>query len=321
MSASSVQIPARTNIALTVGMVALCGLFYLVLPTTLLRESRWFGLLLVAFTLTSNTYWAIIHEAIHGKIHPSKRVNNLMGRVLCVFFGSPFQVLRFGHLMHHRFNRSPIDRTEVYAAPEGPSAFARRMYYFKLLGGLYLMELFASVLAMFPKRYFAGFVMWVFGEVAEDGRTMKVAAEGQLLMRPGYTRAQIDGLLATALFGLSFWAYGENWWMLALALFGRAFLISFFDNAYHYGNQLDDALAGYNLHLPKALEVFVLNFNMHATHHRYPRSPWTAMPGAFQADREVYHHPYLAAAGRQLKGMIGVGELPSGPQGPGRAKA
>jgi len=308
LSANFGDIPVRTNLLIAASVGLLSGFYYFVLPMFLLPASPLFGLLLIPSVLASNTYWAIIHEALHGKIHPTRQVNNALGRSLCVLFGSPFQLLRFGHLMHHRFNRSPIDRAEVFTAG-GPSRMAVGTYYFKLLGGLYLLELLASLVALFPKPYYRAFVLWAFGEVAPDGRTMKVAAEGQLLERPGYGRMQFDGLLVVMLFGASFWLYGAHWWMLALTLLGRAFLVSFFDNAYHYGNPVDDPLAGYNLHLPRPLERFILNFNLHATHHRYPRAPWSVMPAAFKRDKEAYHLPYLPAAIRQLNGMIDEREL------------
>lgn len=45
---------------------------------------------------------------------------------------------------------------------------------------------------------------------------------------------QLDGLQVTLAFAGAFLLYGPHWWMLALALAGHAFLVSFFDNVHHY---------------------------------------------------------------------------------------
>ena len=310
MSARFGEIPVKANVAISAGLIALSLLLYVGIPLWILPTSPWLAFGLAAMiVLATTTFWAIIHEAIHAKIHPSSRWNDAMGRILCIFFGSPFQLLRFGHLMHHKFNRSPIDRSEVVELDAVRSRAGSLNYYVKLLAGLYLLELIASPLSLGSKRIFSKIVMGAFGAEAPDGRTMRVAAQAQILENPGYRRIQLDGLIVTLLLAASFWLYGRYWWLLALALLARGFLISFFDNAYHYGNPLDEELASYNLRLPKLAEKFILNFNMHATHHRYPRMPWSVMPAMFARDGEIYHHGYFSAANRQLNGMLHAADL------------
>ena len=304
MSVKFGEIPVKANVAISAALIALNVLLYIAIPIWVLPRSLWLAVgLSVLIVVASNTFWAIIHEAIHAKILPSSRWNDTLGRSLCVCFGSPYQLLRFGHLMHHKFNRSPIDRVEV--VEDAPSKAATLNYYVKLLGGLYLLELIVAPTSLLPKPMLRGLVMTAFGAEAPDGRTMRIAAEAQLLEGPGYGQMQFDGLLITGMLAVSFWLYGAFWWLLASALLGRAFLISFFDNAYHYGNALDDVLAGYNLKLPVVLERSILNFNMHATHHRHPRVPWSMMPTLFRQDEEAYQFAYFPAAARQLRGMIG----------------
>lgn len=299
------DIPVRANALIAAGLVALSLLLYVGVPLWVIPRNGYAAIAVVVLVvLTTNTFWAIIHEAIHSKIHPSSRVNEGMGRVLCILFGSQFQLLRFGHLMHHKFNRSAIDRSDIAEVGPPPATAAKVNYYVRLLAGLYLLEVAAALLALLPKPVFRKIVIGVYGAEAADGRTMRVAAEAQLLEQPGYGRMQVDGLVILAMLAFSFWLYGASWWMLALALLGRGFLISFFDNAYHYGNPLDEVLASYNLRLPKLGERFILNFNLHATHHRYPRMPWSVMPTMFQRDNEIYHYAYFSAAARQLKGLV-----------------
>ncbi|TVQ54686.1 MAG: fatty acid desaturase [Rhodobacteraceae bacterium] len=295
-------IPARLNLALASGLIA-ANLFALfVLPVWLLPRSAAWGWLLVVPALSTTTLWSLIHEAIHGALLPARAWNDRFGRALAGVFGAPFQALRLGHLQHHRFNRSPLNRVEV--APERPGPARRVAYYGRLFGGLWLGELLVSPLAILPDRFWRPIVKLAFGDEAPDGRTMWLAAKKQLLEEPGRTRMRLDGFLITAGLLAAFALYGAHWWMLAAALGVRAFLVSFFDNAYHYANPLDDPMAGYDLRLPRPLQAALLNFNLHATHHRRPQAPWIALPAAFAETGGRYETSFARAALRQLDGPI-----------------
>ncbi|WP_367141051.1 MULTISPECIES: hypothetical protein [Streptomyces] len=76
--------------------------------------------------------------------------NDRCGRALAVLHGAPFVVLKTGHLLHHRYNRTPRERTEVYDARTTTWAKAAPGYYVRLLGGLYLMECTSVLLALLP---------------------------------------------------------------------------------------------------------------------------------------------------------------------------
>src|SRR6185369_8520147 len=74
---------------------------------------RW-ALLAIHIALVSNGFWALQHEAIHNLFAADQAVNRRAGRQMAVLFGSSFRILRFGHLMHHRVNRHPLDRPDSY---------------------------------------------------------------------------------------------------------------------------------------------------------------------------------------------------------------
>ncbi|MEO1329454.1 MAG: fatty acid desaturase [Pseudomonadota bacterium] len=312
MSAHTELIPERANRLLIAGLVAVNLLQFLIVPIFLAPLDPLWGLLLILPVLVSTPYWSVIHEAIHGHLLRDKRSNDFWGRVLCVLFGSPFQLLRLGHLMHHRFNRTPIQRSDVSDEQERPGLAEKLWYYHLILGGLWFWEFVASAMALLPDQFYKPLVRIAFGEHAPDGRTMWRAAKTQLLAEPGRSRMRFDGLLICLLFAGSFWLYGAFWWMLALALAGRAFLVSFFDNAYHYGNLLEDVKAGYNLRLPRWAERFALYFNMHEVHHRDPNLPWSALPARFEKDGDRYHLGYVYAGVRQLWGPIPEPEAAEG---------
>ena len=312
--AAPVAVPVKANLALTAMVAAANLLQFFVLPLALLPLDPAWGLLLVATTLTAATHWSLIHEAIHGVLHPDRRANQRLGRGLSVLFGSPFQLLRLGHLMHHRFNRSELNRVEVAPQDDRAGPLRRLGYYARLFGGLYLGELLAAPLAMAPRPFSRLIIAIAFDDEASDGRTMREAARRQLLEQPGRAMMRLDGALVTAMLVAAFWAYGAHWpWLLA-ALAGRALIISFLDNVYHYGAPLDDVMAGQDLRAPPWLQRALLNFNYHATHHRSPATPWTGLPG--KAARPPVE-PFWPAALRQLDGPIPEQRLPRGRPAPG----
>ncbi len=301
----------RLNLIL-VGLLAGLNLIQLIaIPVLLIPMSPYWGLLLVPLVFTTPALWSLIHEAIHGILHPTDAVNDGLGRGLSVLFGAPFRVLRLGHLMHHRFNRTDLDRTEV-TGPQGAGTGGRMVYFARLLGGLYLAECAASLAAALPRRAIHRLVHLAFGAETPDGRTMMRAADRHLMSPAGIRQIRFDGLAAIALFGLAFYFYGASWWMLTLALVGRGLLISFFDNAYHYDTPLDDVLYSYNLRLPPVLARAMLNFNYHAVHHRHPALPWPQLATRFDATGDVYEGPFLSVAWRQLRGPLNPAEVAAG---------
>ncbi len=300
MALPPTDIPVRENGTLVALIVVLNAIQFAVVPL-LLAQSPWWALLLVPVVLSTTPTWALIHEGIHNNLHPDRRVNERRSRLVCILFGSPFQLLRLGHLMHHRFNRSELNRPEVEPTD---GLLARLRYYALLLGGLWIGELVASVLAVLPDRFYRQIIILGFGDETPDGKSMWAAARRQLLEEPGRTRMRIDGAIITALFTLAFLAYGPHWWVLALALYGRALLVSFFDNAYHYANPLDEPMAGHNLALPRWAERWFLNYNYHAVHHARPQVPWSGLRDTFGAEGHRYGGGFARAALRQLRGPI-----------------
>ena len=72
--------------------------------------------------------------------------------------------------------------------------------------------------------------------------------------------------------------------MLASALLVRGFLVSFLDNAYHYGTRTDDRRYALHLATPVWLQRYLLNFNFHYMHHRHPTMPWNRLDALVAED-------------------------------------
>ncbi|QIS11867.1 fatty acid desaturase [Nocardia arthritidis] len=283
------------------GVAVAAGLLQLiVLPVFLLPRSAAWGWILVPLVLLTTPFWSLIHEAIHGMLVSRREVNDRCGRVLGVLYGSPFALLKAGHLLHHRFSRVR-DRGEIYDPATSSWGRAAFGYYLRLLGGLYLLEVVAVLLAPLPAP--------VLRRLAERLDAPDSVA-GPLFERLAQPRAlgrfRTDAVAIVALYAVAFACYGGRGWMLLAAIGGRALIISLSDNAYHYGTELDRPLEAMNLRLPRVLERFALSFNLHGVHHRHPGLRWYELRAAFRREGGRYHLGWFTAAARQLRGPIAL---------------
>jgi len=269
------------------------------LPWWGLPHSPWWGLTLLPITLLNNSFWALLHEAIHGLLRPERRLNDQYGRALAVCFGAPLRVLRTGHLLHHRFSRTRRERTEVYDSAPGPTAGFVITYYLRLCGGLYLAEVAAGLLVWLPERALMGIERRVDSDDSVAGLVLRN------LRNPAHRReVRLDAALIVLMLGASVWLYGEQVWMLVAALLARAFLVSFADNAYHYDTPLDRPRDAANLALPRPLAALLLFFNLHGVHHRYPNQPWYRLHAGFERDGDRYAAPLFSRALAQFRGPL-----------------
>jgi len=291
---------------MAVGLVAFFGV-----PLLLPLDPAWGLLLLVPVVLTT-TNWALIHEGIHGALHPRRRVNELQARSLSVLFGGAFQVLRFGHLHHHLFNRTTLDRTEVFVPGRHHRLLFGLAYYLRLNAGLYVMELLGSLAFLLPRRLLEAALERFFPDDTADSRKARRFASHHLLEPRALRAIRTDALVMLAILVAAFLLYGDYAYMLLLMLLGRALLVSAVDNSFHYGTALDDVRYARNLHLPRPLERFILNFNLHRVHHRQAALSWHALPAAFARQAERYDAGFAGAVVRQYRGPIAITALARG---------
>lgn len=287
------------NPVLAVLMVLAQVLQLFVLPLWLLpQDPRWGWLLLPMAGLTL-PLWALVHDCFHGSFSPRSKVNGRVGRVLAVGFGAPYQLLRTGHLLHHKHNRGPRDRSEVYDDRRGSWLGMAPSYYFRLLGGLYFYELLAVPLLCLPRA-------WVAAAIRRaSGADNVVEQMGAVLLRPQVLREmRQDALAVMLLLGLSAWCYGPHAWMLVLALVARGLVISLHDNSYHYDTPLEGAADALTLRLPAWASPLVLHFNYHDTHHRHPQLGWRELPAAHRRDGGRFDIAFGTALLRQLRGPL-----------------
>ena len=301
------------NLAL-LGLMTVVTLGALVLVPALLlpRDPRW-GWLLVPAALLTNGFWALHHEAIHSGFHSDRRANQAAGRLMAVLLGSSFAVLRFGHLMHHRYNRNPIDRPDSYDPARESRWKAKLAFLFNLTCGLYLVEVAVPLACLLPRRLIRRIVDRVYRGEHPALRAIHQSAERLFLDPRRLATIRTDAILAAALVGISAFLYGAAWPMLLGFLLARGVLISVFDNVYHFATPVDRPDYARNLWLPAPFRMLILNMNLHRVHHLRPALPWWALPSELRVTGDGFDAKLFPAALAQFAGRVPVDGLISRP--------
>jgi fatty acid desaturase len=298
-------IPTTVNFTLAACHTAVHVYQFIILPLWLLPLDLKWAWTLLPLALLNNPYWSLIHEAIHDLFHPARHVNMFFGRALSIIFGSPFQILRLSHLLHHKLNRTPIEGTELYERGKNSRAAAACGYYFQILGGLYLVEFLSPLLFFLPRGLLRQFKLRFVKAGTVSGILMQNWSQDKALRE-----IRLDGLLITSWFGVGLFCYGVHWPLLLAVLGARGFFISFLDNVYHYRTPVNDIFYASNLWLPPLTTQVLLNFNFHGIHHQNPAIPWIRLPVVFREQAQIFHGNYLAASLRQLRGPVALQDLP-----------
>jgi fatty acid desaturase len=301
-------IPARLNLLLAAAFVAAQTYILVGYPLALgLIGVRPVAIaMLIASVVIAYPCWVLIHEAIHGMLSPNRKVNHWLGRGLSILHGSPFAVLRLVHLLHHKYSR-----VEDYAEVYDPTKTSRRSavihHYYTVLAGRYWSEVLANLIVWLPQGRRDRVIRNMMGDGEMSGRL-----QTNFSRRDTIGEARLDAALCLALLAASFLLYRHHLLVLVAALSGRALLISFFDDAYHYGTARN---------LPEAPQParnhelgpswIILHFNHHGLHHRFPSLPWKALPAKAREEGLVFDGGYLASALRQLRGPIPISDLPA----------
>lgn len=300
------HIPARRNRAIAMVLMGLNLWQFLFLPLLLWSELLspvWLWTLAVC-ALTTPPLWYLIHEAFHHGFSPDRDENDTWGHALAMTFGGPYELLRFGHMMHHRFNGAVYDRPDLYDPDRTSRIRAWAGYYFQLLGGFYLQELLSFFIFFTSPRRIERTIDRMLdrddpveGQVATVARKTFLAPSLRVVL-------QRDGLAVYATLLISLLLYGQAglWYMPLIILAVRALLVSLANNLPHYGTAGDDVRFGHNLRMPRWLGALLLNFNHHRTHHHHPNLPWSRLPDRTRQDGEQLEMPVMRALLAQFAG-------------------
>jgi fatty acid desaturase len=284
-------------------------LVYIVLGGTLFQlfgmpfVVREFGMhaawVLLPIMLLQPLHWGLIHEAIHSRLIPKRRANEIYARLLSILHGLPFDATRVGHLVHHRFSRHSYDRPDVNEG-RGAYALAWLLYRGRLLGGVYLALLASSLIAFLPVSLGVRLMENAIPIVEEGDIEVRRLYISLVLNVPKRRRTRREFAMMLALYGASAWIYGTWWPMLLATMYARGVWHSIADNIPHHGVSLDEPERARNYSLPQVFRLLAMNHHLHLTHHRYPTVPWMSLVAMSKSEDQRPHGNYFRAAFRQF---------------------
>jgi fatty acid desaturase len=190
-----------------------------------------------------------------------------MGAFSSILFGSSYTLIRVNHEGHHQRNRSHAELAE-FVLPGESAAFKAGLYYFAILGGIWIGSFVATLLLPFVPH----------------GKVKALAV--RLISMDGYNRSFSEfrprdwaALRLEAVLGVLWWLacihwFGWDWRILLLAYACYAFSYSSLQWIYHMRTPLDRVEGAYDLRLPAPIRWLFLNFNYNLSHHRWPRAAW-----------------------------------------------
>ena len=277
------------NIALVAVQLVIHVYLLFALPV-LLTHSRWWAISLVFATVVPIPMWILAHEAVHGSLHRNRSVNDVLGRLLTtVCYAAPFELLRIGHLLHHKDNAYG----QVRVDPMRPRS---RSWYANYYAALFLQPvaplLASNLVALLPRRWALPIARRLTGPAL-----IARATEPDV-----YSRIRVEGGITLVIIVVSAITWRTYPAGLACIYVLRCALISFDDSVYHFQGPADPQ-HGYNLRVPRMLRWLFLGFNHHGVHHVNAGLRWRQLAVAFTNAGMHYDSGYFSVAFNQLRPM------------------
>ncbi len=264
--------PTAALVAYNVGYLALVWAVALGAIALFWAFPAWYTFAL-AFLVVASRQQALLnvqHEAGHGKLFPSGRVNEFVGRWLCAApVGSPYEAARTRHLAHHRLLATEEDPDhDLHAGPDKQTRLGLAKHFIGGLAGGY-----------------AGMVL-----MGPPSRSSSPNARARTL--DVLSLIVVQGLLALGMtLAFAWWVYPALW--LAPLVTATVFfhlLRSFIEHAItdeETGTHRNRLITIHSNLVERQL-VAPYNMNYHAEHHLLPSVP---APRLKQLQRRLADHP------------------------------
>jgi fatty acid desaturase len=256
------------------------------------------------FSLTANTVFGLVHEAVHAVFHKNKKINYIFGVITTAFFPTGYTFQKKCHLNHHRQNRTDYEMFEAYH--EGDSKFFKQVMLYCILTGVYwaMVPVGAFWLMLHPESIinglFSGKKSYKLGRMGGAGMLRHLENASAKEMK----KIRLEILFALCLqvslvliFNIS--ALG---WIICYASFAVAWSgLQYADHAY---SARDIRHGAWNLKVNKVSEKMYLNYHHHLAHHQHPHVPWIHLAKFvdFSKERPTYMSIYL----KMWKGIVKV---------------
>ncbi|MGH6888643.1 MAG: fatty acid desaturase family protein [Rhizomicrobium sp.] len=285
----------RINVLLLVVALLVALLQYFVAPLLLPATAASALAIICLCSLATPLHWGLIHESIHGNLFDDPVANRWAGRVLGWFLCLSWDVMRFGHLLHHSHNRHEFDRPEAVSA--GASRWrAAGPYFFKLLGGHALTSVVSSIALALPSP--------VALRLIPDGEPVGTTARRAFAKPDRQNRIRGDFCATVLLLACACVCWRVHWPVLVAAIGARFAVLSLLDNAPHYGTALDSGVYARNTRLPRFAEWLVMGHNFHGIHHGASGLKWHELRPAFARTGAAYESGWVTMVLRQFRGPL-----------------
>jgi fatty acid desaturase len=289
------NVHGATNAALLALALAISLLQFFLAPL-LLPPGAWSTLALVCLcAVTTPLHWGLMHESIHGNLFGGSASNRRAGRVLGNLLCLSWDVMRFGHLLHHSNNRHEFDRPE-HVAPGGSRVGAAVPYYLKLLGGHALISFVSSISLALPSP--------IVARLVPKAEPMRTAALRAFTRADRQWRIRGDLLTTIVLLALAGFCWGVRWPILATTIAARFAVLSLLDNAPHYGTAIDSGTYARNTSLPRWAHWLMMGHNYHGIHHAATGLEWQDLRAVFARSGAPYEGSWTSMVLRQFRGPL-----------------
>ena len=285
-----------TQNATLLSLVVAIALLQLFIAPLVFPVGAWpAGALVILCMVETPLHWGLLHESIHGNLFADSVANKRAGRLLGAFLGLSWDVMRFGHLLHHSNNRHEFDRPEAIA-PGSTRARTALPYFAKLFGGHAMI----SALSSFGLSLPSGFVRRLIPPV----EPMRAAALRAFLNPERQARIRGDVAAIVILIATAVWCWSARWPLFAATIAARFFMLSLLDNAPHYATPLDSGTYARNTRLPLWVSCLVTAHNFHGVHHRATGLKWQELRAAFVNSGAAYEGTWTAMVLHQFRGPV-----------------
>lgn len=250
----------------------------------------------VAFSYVLLTNYALLHEAAHGNLHSSGRVNYLLGVLTGLLFPMPFSLIRTTHQGHHLRNRTDYEMFDLYYPTD--SRLLKYGQWYSILCGFFwpVIPLGALLFAVCPailrtpvfRR--ARSSSYLLGDV-QDAEIRAIRREVLLLIAffaSLFWLLHLDGLTTLVLYA----CFSFNW--STRQYIGHAF------------SRRDVIEGAWNLRHNRIMTWMLLHGEWDLNHHRRPEVPWYYLPQLSPPDEP--RRSYLTQYWRQWLGPRPVTE-------------
>jgi fatty acid desaturase len=266
------------------------------LAPLILPLGAWTAVELVALcAVTTPLHWGLMHESIHANLFRDPARNRCAGRVLGNFLCLSWDVMRFGHLLHHSNNRHEFDRPEA-VPPGGSRLQAAGPYFLKLLGGHALISAVSSIGLVLPAR--------MVERLVPQAEPMRTAALRAFTNKERRARIRGDLCATVLLLALAGFCWGAHWPVFVATIGARLLMLSLLDNAPHYGTAIDSGTYARNTRLSRWAHWLVMGHNFHGIHHGATGLRWQELRAAFERAGNHFEGSWSAMVLRQFRGPV-----------------